>query len=181
MNNWNLIVACNPQNIIGINGTIPWRVPEDMKYFKEITTSHIVIMGRKTFESLPKSKLPNRSMIVLSNNTKYNNLEIPNTHFVTSKNKAIEKAESLSKTTGQKIFVIGGNYIYREFFDMCKTIYITHIYIEIDTNNKSITYISFNPSILNDCSLYKEIYRNEIQHSKNNIPFQMITYEKICK
>ena len=63
-----IIVAKSNNNVIGSNGSIPWNVPKDLKYFKELTEGNTVIMGRKTYESLPKDKkpLPNRINIVIT-------------------------------------------------------------------------------------------------------------------
>ena len=63
-----MIVAVSENNVIGKNGDIPWDIPEDMKHFREKTTGHSVIMGRKTYESLPENyrPLPNRRNIVLT-------------------------------------------------------------------------------------------------------------------
>jgi len=62
-----LIVACTKDGIIGYNNKIPWHIPEDLKYFRNTTLNSIVIMGRKTFESLPNGYLKNRINIVITN------------------------------------------------------------------------------------------------------------------
>ena len=67
--NCELIVAFNKKNVIGNNNTIPWYVPEDLLYFKNITKDNIIIMGRKTFDSLPNGPLKNRIHIVITNQT----------------------------------------------------------------------------------------------------------------
>ena len=64
MNNISIVAAISDNNAIGKNVQLLWRMPADMKRFKELTTGHAVIMGRKTFESLPKGALPNRKNIV---------------------------------------------------------------------------------------------------------------------
>lgn len=68
MTNLYAIVAKSINNVIGINGEIPWKLPEDMKHFKKTTEFHYVIMGRKTVESLPPGGLPNRKIIALTRN-----------------------------------------------------------------------------------------------------------------
>ena len=66
INNFELVVAMDVDGCIGSNNTIPWSLPEDLKHFKELTENNIVIMGRKTFESLPNGPLKNRMNIVIS-------------------------------------------------------------------------------------------------------------------
>ena len=74
--NFELIFASDINGVIGNNNTIPWYVPEDLSYFRKITTYGIVVMGRKTFESLPNGYLKNRINIVITNNYKnYNNID----------------------------------------------------------------------------------------------------------
>ncbi|HCC51951.1 MAG TPA: dihydrofolate reductase, partial [Porphyromonadaceae bacterium] len=63
-----IIAAIAENRAIGINNDLPWKLPNDMKRFRELTTGHTVIMGRKTFESLPKGALPNRTNIVVTRN-----------------------------------------------------------------------------------------------------------------
>ena len=66
-----LIVAFNKQNVIGFNNTIPWYIPEDLQNFKRLTNNHIIVMGRKTFESFPNGPLKNRIHVVITNQTEY--------------------------------------------------------------------------------------------------------------
>ena len=65
----NLIVLFNDKNVIGNDNKIPWYIPEDLKLFQKITKNHIIVMGRKTFESLPNGPLKNRINIVITNQT----------------------------------------------------------------------------------------------------------------
>ncbi len=66
---YELIVAMTPAGVIGHNGTIPWHIPEDLEYFKKMTIGGIIVMGRKTFESLPRI-LPNRIHVVITRTPK---------------------------------------------------------------------------------------------------------------
>ena len=89
-----LIVALTPNLVIGKDNTIPWYVTEDLQLFKKLTSQNIIIMGRKTYESLPKKPLPNRCNIVLTSNPdKYNNEE--NLIFTTEE-------QLMNKVTEQK-------------------------------------------------------------------------------
>ena len=80
MKKFEIIIALNEKNGIGLNNQIPWKCPEDLKFFKEMTNNNIVIMGRKTWESLPNKPLKNRINIVLSRN-KIENLPENTYHF----------------------------------------------------------------------------------------------------
>ena len=125
-----LIVAKSKNNIIGGGGKIPWYIPEDLQRFKKLTTNNIVIMGRKTFESLPKESkpLPNRLNIIISRNKNY---KVDNCLVVNSLSQALRKAGS-----DKKVFVIGGGEIYKEALKYADNIYVT----EVDGEFKGDTY-----------------------------------------
>ena len=106
---YTIIAAIGKNNELGRNNELIWHLPNDLKFFKEITTGHTIIMGRKTLESLPKL-LPNRHHIVLSSKEKF---EEPIEHYKTLKN----LLESL-KDREEEMFVIGGASIYKEFIDI---------------------------------------------------------------
>lgn len=101
-----LIVATDLNNLIAKNGKIPWKCSEDLKHFKQTTLNSIIIMGRKTFDSLP-GILPNRTHIVISRNYyKFKTKE--NVYYAAN----LESAISLAKNLNKEIFVIGGKQIY---------------------------------------------------------------------
>lgn len=115
-----LVVAAAKNNVIGKEGKLPWTLPEDMKYFKNVTWGMPVVMGRKTFESLGKA-LPGRKNIVI---TRQPGWKAPGT--VTVKN--IEDALFVVKEADAKeVMVIGGGEIYAAFFDKANRIYITRV------------------------------------------------------
>ena len=110
---------------IGKNGALPWHIAEDLKNFKKITLHYPIVMGRKTWESLPVKPLPNRRNIVLSSKP-ITNIEVY--HNIES---CIQK---LTDETISKIFIIGGSSIYKLFFD-----YATHLHITIvDIKSKNL-------------------------------------------
>lgn len=116
-----LIVAKSENNIIGDKGRIPWYIPKDLKRFKELTTNNVVIMGRKTFESLPEEyrPLPNRINIILSKDKSFKT----NCCMVFNDlKKAIRKAGS-----DKEIFIIGGGEIYKESLKYADKIYMTEV------------------------------------------------------
>ena len=126
--NFNCIVAMTHNGLIGKDGTIPWNVPEDLQHFKETTLHSIVVMGRKTFDSLPKGPLKNRINVVI---TRQPNLisSQENVIFTTMENINDVLQTLINKQEQeQKIFIIGGSQIYNHFFRVCKTFYITVIW-----------------------------------------------------
>lgn len=115
-----LIVAISENNIIGNENKIPWHIPEDLKRFKELTLNHPVIMGRKTYESIPKKfrPLPKRKNIVLSNT-----LDPQKGIYIA---KTIEEALELTKNGDS--YVIGGEKVYRSFLPTANKLEITKVH-----------------------------------------------------
>lgn len=126
-----IIVAVDENNAIGKNNQLLWHLPADMKIFKEKTTGHCVITGRKNYESIPEKfrPLPNRTNIVITRQKDYS---APGALVVHSLQQAIEKA----MTTGDnEIFIIGGGEIYAQSIPLADKIYLTkvHATFEADT------------------------------------------------
>ena len=123
-----LIVAQNSQNIIGVDGGIPWHLPEDMKWFKEVTEGKAVIMGRATWESLPDKfrPLPNRYNMVVSRTMVLEGMTKWKAHgCATNIPSALELLERC--VPDLDIVFIGGEGIYREAINYVTEIYITHV------------------------------------------------------
>ena len=112
-----IIVAIADGRAIGKGNDLLTHIPGDLKRFKEITSGHSVIMGRNTFESLPKGPLPNRRNIVVSRNQE---LSIEGAEVVNS----IDEALNLVKDEVE-VFVIGGGKIYDQFLPICNKLYLT--------------------------------------------------------
>lgn len=117
-----MIAAVGKNLELGKNNDLIWHFKEDMKFFKETTMGHPVIMGRKTFESLPKA-LPGRKNIVISANPEY---KADGAEVVTS----VEEAIKLAETEDTDAFVIGGVRIYAEFLPYADNLYLTEINAE---------------------------------------------------
>jgi len=115
-----LIWAQDKNGGIGENGKLPWHISEDLKNFKKITLNSPIIMGRKTWDSLPLKPLPNRRNIIFSTNI-HNSLE--------TYRSIKECIESLEKDNINKIFIIGGRSMYELFFDQATYLHITFIKI----------------------------------------------------
>ena len=121
----NIIVATSENNVIGRGNDIPWYIPEDLEHFKKLTTGNTVIMGRKTYESLPKEyrPLPNRVNIVI---TRDKNYQAKGCLVVNNLEDAFRKADN-----NREIFIIGGGQIYREGLKFADRIYLTKIHKNI--------------------------------------------------
>ena len=107
------IVAYDSDRGIGLNGSIPWKLPKDMEHFRKTTQSGVVIMGRETWDSLSFKPLPNRTNIVISREDRNE----PGSIWVSSPEEALAKANWLNMSTGMPLFVIGGSEIYKAFAD----------------------------------------------------------------
>lgn len=118
----NLIVAVDKNWAIGYAGDLLAKIPEDQKFFRKKTTGTVIIMGRKTLESMPGGRpLPNRLNIVITHQKDYKK---DNTIVVSSIDEALEAAAGYQE---KDIFVIGGESIYRQMLERCTVAYITKI------------------------------------------------------
>src|SRR5213594_602696 len=103
--------------VIGAGGQIPWHLPEDFKWFKKMTTGNVIVMGRKTFESIGKP-LPNRTTIVLTRSGS----SIPGVRTISS----FAEVEALaSEFPGLQIFICGGARVYEQMLPLCSDLYLT--------------------------------------------------------
>ena len=162
-----LIVAVSENNVIGKDNNLIWHLPKDMKFFKNTTLHHHVIMGRKNFESIPHKfrPLPNRTNIVISRKTNYT---AANSLVVSSIQKALEIAK---ENSDPEPFIIGGGEIYKLALklDLVDRIYLTRIHgvFEGDT---------FFPELDNS---WKEISKEDhLSDEKHDYDFSFIILEK---
>lgn len=118
-----LIVACTRSGVIGKEGKLPWHLPEDLKHFKETTLGKPVIMGRKTWESLPRA-LPGRLNIVITRQSGY---VAEGATVVSSVDEALEAVKAY-----EDAFIIGGAEIYRQAMDRVTVAHITLVEIDLD-------------------------------------------------
>ena len=121
------IVAVDNNWGIGFNGNLLEHIPEDLKYFKELTTDNWIVMGRKTWDSLPKKPLPNRSHLVITNNPmSYKDMD----EVLFAK---IGQAKLIMNTQKRiDFFVIGGGQIYEKLLPICDRVYVTKIFKDHD-------------------------------------------------
>lgn len=116
-----MIVAMSLNRVIGIDNTLPWKLPEDLKHFKNLTLGNTLIMGRKTFESIGRV-LPGRETIVITRQQNYTQNGIKIAH---SLEEAVEMASQIAN--GKEIFIAGGSQIYEQSLGLAKTIHLTLI------------------------------------------------------
>lgn len=158
------IAAVDNNYGIGYKNELLCHIKEDLKYFKRLTTKNVVVMGRKTWDSLPKKPLPNRINIVITNSVKSKTL-IDGAIFIT-----LSAFKNLLKEIRREynIFIIGGAQIYKELLPYCDYAYITRIYKSfenVDTYfpklNKSWTVLDKKPiETQNDIEYQFCIYKN---------------------
>ncbi|MFQ5765578.1 MAG: dihydrofolate reductase [Rhodospirillales bacterium] len=122
-----LIVAMADNRVIGLDGGMPWHVPGDLRYFRETTMGHPVIMGRKTYQSIGAA-LPGRANIVVTRNTGF---EAPDADVVNDLGKALTKARAMAEIAGlDEVFVIGGAEVYVQALPEAQRIYLTEVHGE---------------------------------------------------
>ena len=110
------VVAMDQARLIGQNNQLPWHLPNDLKYFRELTTGHTVVMGRKTFESIGKP-LPHRTNVVLTTNRDYQ----------AEGCQVIHSLEEIGHVGQEELFVIGGAEIFKSLLDQADRLYVTLI------------------------------------------------------
>jgi dihydrofolate reductase len=118
-----IIAACDNNNLIGINGQIPWHLPKDLRRFKDLTMGHAVIMGRGTYESLDRKPLPSRYNIVLTSNPDYDRNR-SGVVFVNSHNEALK---ACTMAGHDEVFIIGGEDVYATALQYADRILLTRI------------------------------------------------------
>ncbi len=157
-----IIVAVSEDWGIGKDNELLWHISEDLKRFKRLTYGNTVIMGKKTWESLPRKPLAGRKNIVLTDDPQE---IIDGSVTAYSINDALDKCEKK-----EEIFIIGGGSIYRQFMPIADRLYITHVH------KKAPADIYF-PEI--DLSIWEVVEKEEFRASENNtIPYTYTVYKK---
>ena len=161
MSTISIIAAIAENNAIGKNNKLLWRLPADMRRFKDLTTGHAVIMGRKTFESLPKGPLPNRKNVVLTT--------LPEAGFVNcfdceSMGSALDICEK-----EDEIFILGGALVYRQALRIADKMYITRVHGEFKDDDTFFPVVNWD--------LWEEVERQEFPaDAKHAYPYTFLTY-----
>ncbi len=156
-----LIVAVDENNGIGKNNQLPWHLPADLKHFKNLTTGHPIIMGRKTFESIGKA-LPNRRNIVISRQAGYT---ADGADVVSSLQDAFRLCQP-----AEEVFIIGGAQIFEHSLVLADVIYLTVIHHQFEAD-------TFFPQI--DKKEWKEMESiSHLPDEKNKYSYTFIKYDK---
>ncbi|HKC66702.1 MAG TPA: dihydrofolate reductase [Bacteroidia bacterium] len=159
-----IIVAVAQNNVIGKNNTLIWNLPADMKFFKEKTKGHVIITGRKNYESIPEKfrPLPDRINVVITRQADY---KAPGAIVVPSIEAAIEYVKQ--HHANEEIFIIGGAEIYKQTIAICNKIYLTRIHHSFEGD-------AFFPELTAD---WKLIHSEDISpDEKNKYPFAFQTW-----
>ncbi len=162
-----IIVAAAENNAIGKDNRLIWRLPDDMKFFKEKTVGHCIVTGRKNYESIPDKfrPLPERTNIVV---TRSKNYEAPGAVVVHTLKEAIAKGKELNETD---LCIIGGGEIYKEFMHCTDVIWLTRVHHEFEAH-------TFFPVL--DSTVWKITWREEHQADEKHIyAFTFLKYERI--
>lgn len=158
-----IIAAAGENNALGINNDLPWHLPDDFKRFKQLTTGHKIIMGRKTLDSFPKA-LPKREHIAISRDKNY----IPK--FPCILVNSLEKALDLTKND-KAAYIIGGGEIYRQSMAFATHIELTRIHASFEAD-------TFFPEIdSRQWKLVKEVYHPKDERHKFDFTYQ--TFERV--
>lgn len=157
------IAAMAENRVIGNEGELPWDIPEDLKYFMKTTRDHVIIMGRKTFETL-EDPLPKRLTIIVTRQKDY---EAEGCIVVPSLSAAIEEAKKHIPPYPEEVFICGGGEIYSESLSMVDKIYLTKIDEEFDGD-------AYYPEV--DWSKFKKVSQVDREEP---IPFAFQVWERI--
>jgi dihydrofolate reductase len=165
-----LIVAMAENRTIGIDNKLPWYLPNDLKYFKQVTMGKPIIMGRKTYESIGKP-LPGRTNIVITRNPDY---QAEGIVVVNSLKQALDKAEDISFINGHdEVMVIGGAEIYNQGLESADRLYITHVHAEVEGD-------AFFPEV--DWNDWQEQAREDFSaEGPNPYDYSFVVYDNISK
>ena len=156
-----LVAAIASNNVIGKENSLPWNIPEDLKRFKQMTSGHTILMGRKTFDSIGRP-LPNRQNLVM---TKDENFEREGIKVINDFDEALE----LIKKLNEDVFVIGGSKIYELFEPVANSLAITRILKDFDGD-------AFFPDI--NWDLWQIEKEENFFDEKSNIECKLIEYSK---
>jgi dihydrofolate reductase len=157
-----IIVAVADNLAIGKNNDLLWHIPEDLKRFKQITSGHTVIMGKRTYESLPRRPLPNRRNLVI---TDIPGEVIEGCEMAYSIDDAIRLSDPVKEN-----FIIGGASVYSQFFPLAERLYLTRVYKDFEGD-------VFFPAI--DLSEWEQI--SEEDHppdEKNDFSYSFLVYNR---
>jgi len=173
-----LIVAYDKKGLIGIDGDLPWNIRADLVRFRKLTMGHIVVMGRKTFETLPNGPLEGRINVVLTRDVDNFNLGDLHENVIFSNMNTIYPLLTELYEIGQKVFIIGGAEIYDLFFHECNVIHTTVVDCStdfIDSGEK--TYFPRLSEVV-DKRVFRKCEESAVMFSED-LQYQYITYHRV--
>jgi dihydrofolate reductase len=150
------IAAMSLNRVIGAGNKIPWHLPEDFKWFKKMTTGQVIVMGRKTFESIGKP-LPNRTTIVLTRSA----TPIPGVQIISDLSQLSPQHLVLD---GRELFICGGAQLYQQALPSCSDLYLTVVKREVQGD-------TFFPAFETQFELVEEVM--------NNPEFKILHYRRV--
>ena len=157
-----IIVAIAANHAIGKDNQLLWHLSEDLKRFKRMTTGSHIVMGKKTFESLPMKPLPKRTSVIITDDK---NDDFENCITVFSIDEAIEKCPA-----DKESFIIGGGSVYKQFMPIAQTMYITKVHQDFEAD-------TFFPEI--DTEIWEVAEESETFTDENNsLKYSFLTYKK---
>lgn len=158
-----LIAAIGKNNELGKGNDLVFKLPADMKYFRDTTKGHTVIMGRKTFESIGKA-LPNRKNIVITRDKTYLRHGVDVVY-------SLEEALKSAKDENKEVFIIGGAEIYKQAMHLADKLYITHI--DAKDKNADVFFPEIIPIVWNETS-----HQEHKKDSENPFDYTFSVYER---
>lgn len=160
------IVAVDENWGIGFNGELLEKIPEDMKQFRLLTHKRTILMGRKTWDSLPKKPLPDRlNLVITRGERKFDNMTV----FINMEEAKV-RAKEAAKNHNDEWFVIGGGQIYKELLPFCDRVYVTKIF---KSHNNVDTYF---PTL--EQKEWEITHQSEIL-TFNDLQYQFLIYDRI--
>ena len=162
-----LVYAVSLNSVIGKAGGLPWQIPSDLKHFKDVTMGKPIIMGRKTWEGLPRKPLPGRHNIVISRQADF---AASGAEVVNSVEAALQAAHP---TAGDETCVIGGADVFRLFMPLAQRIHLTRVLAELEGD-------TFMPQIAPE-DWNAVAHGDVVQGLHDSHPFETITFERRSK
>jgi dihydrofolate reductase len=155
-----IITAVAENGVIGRDGKLPWIMADDLRWFKQLTMGHTIIMGRRTWESIGRP-LPGRRMIVVTRQSDYH-VGDENVHKVSSLDAALEAAQAAGD---DEVFVIGGAELYREALPRATRLYYTQIHADVN-GDTHFPHVNWNEWQLLQLRRYDADVKNEHPHDQ---------------
>ncbi len=162
-----LVYAVSQNGVIGMDGGLPWQIPSDLKHFKDVTMGKPIIMGRKTWESLPRKPLPGRHNIVISRQVDF---AASGAAVVNSVEAALHAAQVCD---GGEMCVIGGADVFKIFLPLAQRIHLTRVLADVEGD-------TFMPQITPED--WNEVaHGGVVQGARDSHPFETMTFERRSK